>query len=89
MVIANGKGISVFTKKGLEVEKLTGFAWLFIKGTKLEAGLKLIDDEKPEHYTLAPEKNMSVEEYKSLLAKMGVKCDKYLKLNKNGTMVRV
>ena len=89
MVVANGKGISVFTKKGLEAEKLTGYAWLFLKNIAIENGLKLIDDEKPEHYTLAPIKNMPIDEYKSLLTKMGVKCDKYLKLNKNGSIVKI
>ena len=86
MVTANGKGISVFTLKGLQDEGLTGFAWKFIKNTPVEPGLKLIDDEKPEHYTLAPVKNMPLDEYKGLLEKMGLKCNKYMKIKKDGTM---
>lgn len=88
MVVANGKGVSLFTLQGIINEGLTGFAWLFKKGTKVETGLKLIDDEKPEHYTLAPIRNMPLDEYKALLEKMGLKCAKYLKLNKNGNAAR-
>ena len=86
MVVSNGKGISVFTLDGLRAEGLTGHAWKFNKNTPIEAGLKLIDDEKPEHYTLAPTKNMPIDEYKSLLEKMGLKCSKYLKIKKDGSM---
>lgn len=86
MITANGKVISVFTLAGLEKEGLTGFAWKFRKNTRVENGLKLIDDEKPEHYTLAPTKNMPLDEYKKLLNKMGLKCVKYLKIKKDGSM---
>jgi hypothetical protein len=88
MVIANGKGVSVFTIKGLKDEGLTGYAWLFTKGTSVEHGLKLIDDNKPEHYTLAPFSNMPLDEFKGLLEKMGMKCAKYLKIKKDGSMER-
>ncbi len=67
MVVANEKGVSVFTLEGIKAEKLTGYAWLFKEGTAVEPGLKLIDDDKDEHYTLAPIKNMPLEKYKSLL----------------------
>lgn len=88
MVIANGKGVSGFTLAGLQDEGLTGFAWLFPKGTMVELGLKLVDDDKPEHYVLAPVTNMPLEKYKSLLEKMGEKCSKHLKIKKDGTMER-
>ncbi len=88
IVIANGKGVSVFTLEGLKNEGLAGYAWLFKKGTNVEMGLKLIDDEKPEHYTLAPTRNMPLDEYKGLLEKMGIKCSKYLKIKKDGSMER-
>lgn len=86
MVTANGKGISVFTLEGLKKEGLTGYAWKFSKNTPVELGLKLIDDDKPEHYTLAPVKNMPIDEYKGLLEKMGLKCSKYLRIRKDGSM---
>lgn len=88
MVIANGKGVSGFTLRGLHEEGLTGFAWLFQKGTMVEPGLKLVDDEKPDHYVLAPVTNMPLDQYKSLLEKMGRKCSKHLKIRKDGTMER-
>jgi len=86
MVVSNEKGISVFTLKGLQDEQLTGFAWQFKENTDVEPGLKLVDDKKPEHYILAPVRNMPLDEYKGLLKKMGIKCTKYLKIKKNGTM---
>ena len=87
-VIANGKGISGFTLRGLQDEGLTGFAWLFPQGTMVEPGLKLVDDDKPEHYVLAPVANMPLEEYKRLLENMGRKCSKHFKIRKDGTMER-
>ena len=89
MVVANGKGVSVFTLKGLQDEGLTGFAWLFARDTTLEHGLKLVDDNKPEHYTIAPVVNMPLDEYKGLLERMGVKCKKYLKIKKGGAMEKI
>jgi len=88
MVTANGKGVSVFTLQGLKDEGLTGFAWLFTKGTHVVPGLKLVDDNKPEHYTLAPMRNMPLDEYKGLLEKMGIKCSKYLRVRKGGAIER-
>lgn len=89
MVIANGKGISVFTLRGLKDEGLTGLAWKFTKNIAVEVGLKLVDDDKPEHYVLAPVRNMPLDEYKGLLEKMGLKCVKYLRIKKDGTMEAV
>lgn len=57
-----------------------------LKNTAIEFDLTLIDDEKPEHYTLAPCRNMPLDEYKSILEKMGLKCSKYLKIKKDGSM---
>lgn len=88
MVIANGKGVSGFTLRGLRDEGLTGFAWLFPKGTMVEPGLKLVDDAKPDHYVLAPVTNMPLDRYKALLDVMGRKCSKHLKIKKDGTMER-
>ena len=88
MVIANGKGVSGFTLRGLQEEGLTGYAWLFPQGTLVEPGLKLVDDDKPEHYVLAPVANMPLDKYKALLERMGAKCSKHLKIRKDGTMER-
>lgn len=88
MVIANNNGISVWTKEGIIEKGLTGYAWLIKAGTSLPIGLKLVNDT-PGHYMLAPARNMPLDAYKGLLEEMGIKCEKYLKVKKDGTMVRV
>jgi len=87
-VLANGKGVSLFTLEGAIVEGLTGFAWKFEKGTGVVAGLKLVKD-RPDHYMLAPVHNMPFAEYIGLLNDMGIRCSKHLKINKDGTVVQV
>lgn len=88
MVVANNNGVSVWTKEGIIEKKLTGYAWLIKTGTSLPIGLKLVNDT-PGHYMLAPIKNMPIDTYKGLLEEMGLKCEKYLQVKKDGTMVRV
>jgi hypothetical protein len=88
IVIANNNGISVWTKEGIVEKGLTGYAWLIKTGTSLPFGLKLVNDTLG-HYMLAPVRNMPLDTYKGLLEEMGMKCDKYLKVKKDGTMVRV
>lgn len=88
IVIANNNGVSVWTKEGIIQKGLTGYAWLIKAGASLPAGLKLVNDT-PGHYMLAPVKNMPLDTYKGLLEEAGVKCVKYLKIKKDGTMERV
>jgi hypothetical protein len=88
IVIANNNGVSVWTKEGIIEKGLTGYAWLITTGTSLPTGLKLVNDT-PGHYMLAPVRNMPLDTYKGLLEEMGVKCEKYLQVKKDGTMVRV
>ena len=88
MVIANNNGVSVWTKEGIIEKGLTGYAWLIKAGIGLSIGLKLVSDT-PGHYMLAPIRNMPLDTYKGLLEEMGVKCEKYLQVKKDGTMVRV
>ena len=87
-IIANGAGVSLFTLEGLIARGLTGFAWKFDKDTLVTAGLKLVND-RPGHYMLAPVHNMPVEDYRSLLIQMGLHCEKHLKINKDGSIVKV
>ncbi len=89
MVKANNRGVSVYTLEGLKAEQLTGFAWKFKKNTPVVKDLKLVSDDKPGHYVLAPAREMPLDTYKGLLEEMGVKCDKYLKVKKDGTIVKV
>ena len=76
-VIANGKGISLYNKAGLEKIPLSGWVWEVKVSTVLPIGLKLIKDNRPEgHYTLAPASNMLLSEYVALLEKVAVHCQK-------------
>jgi hypothetical protein len=90
VIVADGRGVSVFTLEGILREGLTGFAWQFAKGTPVTQGLKLIlDPLKDGHYFLCPRENMPVDKYKGLLEEMGVRCHKYLQIKKDGAVVRV
>ena len=87
MVIANGKGVSLYTIERIIQKQLTGFAWKFNKGTQVAPGLRLVSDE-PQHYMLAPLTNMPIDKYKGLLEEMGVRCGKYFHVKKGGILVR-
>jgi hypothetical protein len=79
-VIANGKGISLYNKAGLDKMPLSGWVWEIKVSTPFPIGLKLIKDDKPEgHYTLAPTRNMLFSEYISLLEKVAIHCQKVYK----------
>ncbi len=66
IVLANGSGISLFTKAGIQNMRSSGWVWKFDYGVNLPIGLKLVND-KPEHYCIAPVENMPLDKYKSLL----------------------
>ena len=87
VVVANNKGVSVWTKEGVIDKGLTGYAWLIKGGSAIPFGLKIVNDTKG-HYLLAPAKNMPLDTYKGLLEEMGMQCIKYLNIKKDGTMVR-
>ena len=79
IIIANGKGISLYSKMGLEKISLSGWVWEIKAGTVFPLGLELIKDtdDKPQgHYTLAPARNMPYSEYISLLENVAIQCQK-------------
>jgi len=79
-VRANGRGISLFNKDGLDQIPLTGWVWEINAGTQFPHGLKLARDDKPHgHYTLMPTRNMLLSEYVSLLEKVAIYCKKSFK----------
>lgn len=86
VIIANGKGVSLYIIEKIIEKNLTGFAWKFNKGTQVTPGLKLVSDE-PQHYMLAPGANMPVDKYKGLLEEMGIRCGKYFHVKKGGVLV--
>jgi hypothetical protein len=80
MIVANGKGISLYNKKGLDLAPLSGWVWEIKSNTPMPLGLKLIKDDRPEgHYSLCPSRNMPVSEFVSLLEKVVIHCKKAFK----------
>jgi hypothetical protein len=65
-VIANGKGISVFDKEGINQSPMSGWVWRFRPSISIPFGLKLVHD-KTHHYCIAPLMNMPLSKYKGLL----------------------
>lgn len=78
MVVANGKGVSLFTKQRLDATPMSGWVWKIPRNTIVPSGLKLIND-RPGHYSICPASNMPLEEFKGLLAKLALKCQKVFK----------
>lgn len=78
VAIANGKGISLFTKERLEKATMSGWAWKIPKGTQTPFGLKLLND-RPGHYSICPITNMPLDEFIGLLSKLALKCQKVFK----------
>ncbi|MCP3895649.1 MAG: hypothetical protein GY706_13630 [Bacteroides sp.] len=80
MVVANGKGISLYNKVGLNLLPLTGWVWEISARRQLPFGLKLVKDDKPEgRYTICPNRNMSVHEFVGLLESIVIYCKKVYK----------
>lgn len=78
VVVANGKGISLSTKARIDTAPMTGWVWKISRGTPMPSGLRLIND-RPGHYSLCPISNMPLDEFKGLLSKLAMKCQKIFK----------
>jgi hypothetical protein len=78
IVIANGKGVSVFDKEGINASPMTGWVWRFTRSTFLPPGLKVVKDKK-HHYCIAPIQNMPVDKYKGLLEEMALHAERIYK----------
>jgi hypothetical protein len=73
MVIANGKGISLFNLEELNRRKsrLNGWVWKIPQGTQPPSGLAIRPDPKsPGHFFLCPVSDMTMEKYRALLSKL-------------------
>lgn len=75
VIVANGRGVSLYTREELESTTLTGWVWKFPAKTAIPIELKLVND-KQGHYCVAPIMNMPVDYYKGLLEKMGMRAEK-------------
>jgi hypothetical protein len=78
VVIANGKGISVFDLDAITHAPFEGWVWKLPASTALPNGLKMVND-KPGHYCIAPTVNMPVDKYKGLLEELGLKAQRVVK----------
>jgi hypothetical protein len=78
MIVANGKGISVFDKIGINESPMTGWVWKFPPNCSAPLGLKFVQD-KPHHYCIAPIHNMPLDKYKGLLEEMALKAQRVYK----------
>lgn len=79
-VVANGRGVSLYNKEGLDVCDLTGWVWEIKQNTPFPAGLKLIKDNSPlGHHALAPLYNMPLSQYVGLLEQVAIHCKKLFK----------
>ena len=81
-IVANGAGVSLFNKDGLDKNQhLTGWVWEIKQGTHFPVGLKLIKDTigSPGHHMLAPSRNMPLSQYIGLLEQVAISCQKIYK----------
>ena len=78
MVRANGRGVSLLTEAGAASR---GDVWLWIipKSTSMPPGLALHNDAR-DHYHLCPAFDMTLDEYRALLAKLALSCKRIRKL---------
>ena len=80
IIVANGKGVSLYNETGLDLIPLKGWVWEISANTQLPFGLKLNKDDRPEgHYTICPLRNMPVNEFVGLLESIVVFCRKVYK----------
>lgn len=78
MIVANGKGVSLSTKQRLDSTLMSGWVWKIPRNTIVPSGPKLIND-RPDHYRVCPASNIPLDEFKGLLAKLALKCQKVFK----------
>lgn len=78
VIRANGKGVSVFDKIGINESPMTGWVWRFPPNTQPPVGLKLVHD-KPHHFCIAPAQNMPIGKYKGLLEEMALRATRVFK----------
>ena len=85
MILANNRGVSLWTLEGVKIAQLTGWAWRIRKNTPLPPKLKLHNDQ-PEHYVICPTESMPLSTYIGLLETLVVHCEKVFKIKKPGEL---
>jgi hypothetical protein len=77
VVVANGRGVSLYNEQGLAEAPLTGWVWKIRARSPLPPGLKLVKTATPPgHYHLCPSFNMTLHEYIGLLESVVIHCEK-------------
>lgn len=79
VVVANGKGVSLYNEQGLKHSALSGWVWELRSGSVLPQGLCLHKDPDPNnpgHYVICPVVNMPLHSYVGLLEKLALHCKK-------------
>ena len=79
VVVANGKGVSLYNEQGLKHSALNGWVWELRSGSVLPQGLCLHKDPdpgNPGHYFICPVVNMPLHSYVGLLEKLALHCKK-------------
>jgi hypothetical protein len=80
VIVANGKGLSLYNKTGLDDAPLSGWVWEVAANTPMPQGIRLLRDPRPEgHYTLCPVSNMTVHEFVAAVEKLVIHCRKVFK----------
>ncbi|OZG70344.1 hypothetical protein BTA51_26230 [Hahella sp. CCB-MM4] len=79
IIVANGNGVSVFNREGLDRCPLVGWVWEISKGTPFPPGLKLVQDGSFDHHMIVPTQNMPLSKYIGLLEQMAIHCKKAFK----------
>ena len=77
-VRANGTGISLLTEEGTRGRK-GGWLWKIPARIPLPHGL-LYNNNRPGHYFLCPALDMPLDEYRGLLAKLAINCERVQKI---------
>lgn len=76
-IVANGKGVSLYNKAGLNDAPLSGWVYQIKANTNLPIGLKLTNDPRVKgHYFICPLTNMPYHKYVGLLEELAVMCSK-------------
>ncbi|MCW8126621.1 hypothetical protein [Microbulbifer halophilus] len=79
VIVADGNGVSLFNRAGLEKSPLSGWVWEIRSGTTFPPGLKLVERGSKGHHMLAPTHNMPLNQYIGLLEQVAIQCRKVFK----------
>ena len=83
LVMANGKGVSLFNLQELQRREthLSGWVWKIPQGTSPPTGLAVRPDPtSPGHFFLCPVSVMNMDRYRALLSELVLHCERTRKI---------